>query len=167
MAKGVLALLIQGSTDNWSPERWKDRFLHACSDRRVALLPSDKVDPDEIRYAAVWKPTRGALSAFPNLRVIFNLGAGVDALVADPNLPKIPLVRVVIDDLTKRMTEYVVLQVSKSRVGVDGKNRSMGSIVFRGSPNFGSFCREPTFWSIYCRSRLTHGISSTGSYFRC
>jgi glyoxylate/hydroxypyruvate reductase A len=74
-------------------------------------LPSENVDPDEIRYAAVWKPTRGALSAFPNLRVIFNLGAGVDALVADPNLPKIPLVRVVIDDLSKRMTEYVVLQV--------------------------------------------------------
>jgi glyoxylate/hydroxypyruvate reductase A len=106
-----LALLIHGGTENWSPERWKGRFLDVCADRRVALLPADRIDPDEIRYAAVWKPARGALSAFRNLRVIFNLGAGVDALVADPDLPKVPLVRVVIHDLTMRMTEYVVLQV--------------------------------------------------------
>jgi glyoxylate/hydroxypyruvate reductase A len=43
--------------------------------------------------------------------VIFNLGAGVDALMADPSLPKVPLVRVAVGDLTGRMTEYVVLHV--------------------------------------------------------
>jgi len=41
--------------------------------------------------------------------VIFNLGAGVDALMADTSLPKVPLVRVAVGDLTGRMTEYVVL----------------------------------------------------------
>jgi glyoxylate/hydroxypyruvate reductase A len=45
------------------------------------------------------------------LRVIFNLGAGVDALIADATLPKVPLVRVSVGDLTARMTEYVVLHV--------------------------------------------------------
>ncbi len=40
-------------------------------------------DPAEVHYAAVWKPAPGELAAFPNLRVIFNLGAGVDALMAD------------------------------------------------------------------------------------
>ena len=49
--------------------------------------------------------------AFPNLRVIFNLGAGVDALMADSSLPDVPLVRVAVPDLTERMTEYVVLHV--------------------------------------------------------
>ena len=68
-------------------------------------------DPAEIHYAAVWKPRPGELAAFPNLRVIFNLGAGVDALMADPGLPKVPLVRVAVGDLTGRMTEYVVLHV--------------------------------------------------------
>jgi glyoxylate/hydroxypyruvate reductase A len=111
MSKGALALLIHGGTENWSPQRWRGRFLGVCSDRRVALLPDDAIDPDQVRYAAVWKPSPGALSAFPNLRVIFNLGAGVDALVADRSLPNVPLVRVAIDDLTKRMTEYVVLHV--------------------------------------------------------
>ena len=64
-----------------------------------------------MRYAAVWKPRAGELAAFANLRVIFNLGAGVDALIADASLPKLPIVRVAVDDLTKRMTEYVVLHV--------------------------------------------------------
>jgi len=111
MRKGALALLVRGGTENWSPERWKNRFLEACKDRHVVLLPDDSIDPDEIHYAAVWKPAQGALSVFRNLRVIFNLGAGVDALVADHSLPKLPIVRVAIEDLTCRMTEYVVLHV--------------------------------------------------------
>jgi glyoxylate/hydroxypyruvate reductase A len=111
MNKGALALLVHGGTDNWSPERWKRRFNEVCGDRRVLLLPDVAFDPAEIHYAAVWKPGHGELAAFPNLRVIFNLGAGVDALMADTSLPKVPLVRVAVADLTDRMTEYVVLHV--------------------------------------------------------
>ncbi len=111
MNKGALALLVHGGTENWSPERWQHRFMEVCSDRRVLLLPDMAFDPAEVHYAAVWKPAPGALAAFPNLRVIFNLGAGVDALLADGRLPKVPLVRVAVADLTDRMTEYVVLHV--------------------------------------------------------
>jgi len=111
MNKGTLALLIHGGTENWSPERWKRRFDEVCADRPVWLLPDAKADPAEVHYAAVWKPAPGELAAFSNLRVIFNLGAGVDALMADKSLPKVPLVRVAVGDLTHRMTEYVVLHV--------------------------------------------------------
>src|ERR1700736_419568 len=111
MNKATLALLIHGGTENWSPERWKRRFGEVCGDRPVWLLPEGKGDPAAVHYAAVWKPARGELAAFPNLRVIFNLGAGVDALMADASLPKVPLVRVAVGDLTDRMTEYVVLHV--------------------------------------------------------
>jgi hypothetical protein len=38
-------------------------------------------------------------------------GTGVDAVVADLTLPPVPLVRVAVDDLTARMTEYVVMHV--------------------------------------------------------
>ena len=109
MNKGALALLIHGGAQNWSPERWKSRFDDVCGDRRVLLLPDPALDPAEVHYAAVWKPAPGELAAFPNLRVIFNLGAGVDALMADSSLPEVPLVRVAVGDLTGRMTEYVVL----------------------------------------------------------
>src|SRR5580700_9726435 len=111
MNKGALALLVHGGTENWSPERWKRRFDEVCGDRRVWLLPEGNRDPAEVHYAAVWKPASGELAAFTNLRVIFILGAGVDALMADSSLPKVPLVRVAVGDLTQRMTEYVVLHV--------------------------------------------------------
>src|SRR5215471_9092183 len=101
MTKGALALLITGGTENWSPPRWRERFTAVCPDRPVALVPGDTVDPAAVRYAAVWKPKPGGLAAFPNLAAIFNLGAGVD----------VPIVRVADDDLTGRMTEYVLLHV--------------------------------------------------------
>jgi glyoxylate/hydroxypyruvate reductase len=111
MSKGALALLVHGGTENWSPARWKARFDEVCAGRRVLQLPDALFDPAEVHYAAVWKPRPGELAAFPNLRVIFNLGAGVDALMADQSLPDVPLVRVAVPDLTERMTEYVVLHV--------------------------------------------------------
>jgi glyoxylate/hydroxypyruvate reductase A len=111
MTKGTLALLVRSGSANWSSERWYHRFSEACGDRPVVRLPEARCDPADIQYAAVWKPRHGELASFPNLRVIFNLGAGVDALMADPTLPKVPLVRVAVDDLTSRMTEYIVLHV--------------------------------------------------------
>ena len=111
MDKGALAVLVHGGTENWSSQRWKTRFEDVCRDRRVLLLPDQASDQAEVHYAAVWKPRPGELAAFPNLRVIFNLGAGVDALMADTSLPDVPLVRVAVPDLTERMTEYVVLHV--------------------------------------------------------
>jgi glyoxylate/hydroxypyruvate reductase A len=109
--KGALAILVHGGSENWSPRRWKARFDEVCPDRRILLLPDTSFDPAEVHYAAVWKPQPGELAAFPNLRVIFNLGAGVDALMADRSLPDVPMVRVAVTDLTARMTEYVVLHV--------------------------------------------------------
>lgn len=111
MKKGALALLVHGDTENWSVERWKKRFDEVCGDRQVLQLPRATFDPADVHYAAVWKPGHGELAAFPNLRVIFNLGAGVDALMADRSLPDVPIVRVSFGDLTGRMVEYVVLHV--------------------------------------------------------
>jgi glyoxylate/hydroxypyruvate reductase len=106
-----LALLINSRSQNWLPERWKTRFEAVCGNRPVVLLPDPGLDPAEVHYAAVWKPVPGDLKAYPNLRAIFNLGAGVDALMADDSLPDVPLVRVAVPDLTGRMTEYVLLHV--------------------------------------------------------
>jgi hypothetical protein len=111
MTVGTLAVLINSTQQNWLPERWKARFDTVCGGRRVVLLPDASLDPAEVHYAAVWKPIPGDLGSFPNLRAIFNLGAGVDALMADKSLPNVPLVRVAVPDLTNRMTEYVVLHV--------------------------------------------------------
>ena len=110
-SSGALALLIRGGTDNWSTDRWKTRFATACPGRTIVQVPEDSFDPARVAYAAVWKPRPGDLAGFPNLKVIFNLGAGVDAVLADAQMPDVPLVRVAVDDLTQRMTEYIVMHV--------------------------------------------------------
>jgi glyoxylate/hydroxypyruvate reductase A len=76
----------------------------------VTLEPDGETDPS-IEYAIVWKQRPGLLSKLPNLKVIFSLGAGVDHVFADPDLPDVPIVRVVSPNLTTRMSEYVVWQV--------------------------------------------------------
>lgn len=107
----TLLIVVQGAGENWSAEPWRQRFAARLKSVPVALWPKDTPAPESVRYVAVWKPPPGLLGTFPNLEVIFNLGAGVDALVADATLPDVPLVRVAVSDLTKRMTEYVVLHV--------------------------------------------------------
>jgi len=66
---------------------------------------------NDIRYALVWKPQEGILKTLPNLEVIFSVGAGVDHVIGQANLPDVPLVRFVDPNLTMRMTEYVCLHV--------------------------------------------------------
>ena len=107
----TLLIVVQGVGENWTAQPWRDRFAARLQDMPIALWPSDTPAPEAVRYAAVWKPPPGLLGQFPNLEVIFNLGAGVDALVADTTLPNVPLVRVATGDLTKRMTEYVTMHV--------------------------------------------------------
>ena len=108
-----LLLAIAGGGGNWSGETWRDRFAKRLPGRPMLLWTGDtEANLTAVKYAAVWKPPLGLLARCPNLQVIFNLGAGVDALLADPDLPSgVPLVRVANADLTKRMTEYVVLHV--------------------------------------------------------
>lgn len=68
-------------------------------------------DLADIRYALAWAAEPGALSKLPNLELIISVGAGVDHLLSDPDLPDLPIVRFVDPDLTGRMSQYIVLQV--------------------------------------------------------
>ncbi len=76
----------------------------------MTLEPDGPADPT-IRYAVVWKQRPNLLSTLPNLQAIFSIGAGVDHIFNDPGVPKVPIVRIVADNLTQYMTEYVVWRV--------------------------------------------------------
>jgi len=92
----------------WEPEPWVERFSRLLPERKTVLL-GEPCDRRSVRYVATWGPKPGTLSGLPNLEVIFSLGAGVDHLMGYPDLPDVPIVRVVQDDLSDRMSEYVVL----------------------------------------------------------
>src|SRR6185437_7478541 len=61
----------------------------------------------------IWKPKADAFAGLDNLRAVLSLGAGVDALLRHPALPRgVPIVRFIDADLTQRMSDYVVSQVT-------------------------------------------------------
>jgi glyoxylate/hydroxypyruvate reductase A len=77
------------------------------------IYPINKVpDPDAITYSVLWRPATGAMKPFKNLKAIVSLGAGIDHVLADEELPlHVPIIRTVGTDLTQRMKEYVALHV--------------------------------------------------------
>lgn len=101
-----MLIAIQG----WDPASWIARFNKTAPDRDIRAWP-EAANYAGVRYAVCWRPPHGLLAKLPDLEVMFSLGAGVDAMLDDPDLPDVPLVRIVDPDLTARMTEWVVLQV--------------------------------------------------------
>ena len=102
-----MALLIACSS---RAEQFAAEILALDPELDIRIAP-DLGDIADIDIALVWQPPPGLLRTLPNLKLIVSVGAGVDALVGDPTLPYVPLVRFVDPDLTGRMVEYVVLNV--------------------------------------------------------
>ncbi len=96
---------------DWDVDVWVREMQHLDSSLDLRIWP-EVGRVEDIDYALAWKPPPGELKKFPNLKAIFSLGAGVDHVYNDTDLPEnVPIVRVVDPNLTMRMSEYVVLHV--------------------------------------------------------
>lgn len=104
-----MAILFKSAFD--SAHDWQGELARLLPDQDVRPWPEVGA-PEEIEFAIVWAPEPGELECYPNLRAIFSLGAGVDNILSDPDLPAgVPVVRLVDPELTGQMSEYVVLNV--------------------------------------------------------
>ncbi|WP_018389496.1 glyoxylate/hydroxypyruvate reductase A [Ancylobacter sp. FA202] len=77
-----------------------------------------RVDPEigdaaDIRYALAWLPPKGFFARFPNLQLVTNLGAGVDALVRRDDLVPVKFSRLSDPGMVAMMTSYVVFAVTR------------------------------------------------------
>ena len=91
---------------------WRAALLRRMPDLDLRVWP-DAGDLAAIDAALVWRASPGLLRSLPNLRLILSLGAGVDAMLADPTLPDLPLCRLVDPSLTRMMGEFVLTLVLK------------------------------------------------------
>lgn len=99
--------LLYASADDAAP--WRKAVAHHIPDATLFVYGEDDVDLSTVDYALVWKPEAGLLARLETLKAIFNLGAGVDALLQDATVPRtVPIVRLVDPRLAQGMTEYVV-----------------------------------------------------------
>jgi glyoxylate/hydroxypyruvate reductase A len=104
MSGGAILVAVDGP----QAAQWAELFRARGEGRPVRLWP-EIGDASDVEIACVWRAPHGLLATLPNLRLIVNLAAGVDHLLADPNLPDVPIVRAAHADLSMRVTEYVVL----------------------------------------------------------
>ena len=96
--------ILLASTDFWEDmDVWSNGLKETMPEMDVRVYP-DEGDVNEVEYAVVWKHPRGILNKYPNLKAILSLGAGVDHIISDPELPEgLPIVRLVDKKLTHEM----------------------------------------------------------------
>jgi glyoxylate/hydroxypyruvate reductase len=111
-----MALLFYSQDDD--AEAWRRELLRRLPDLEYRVWP-DIGDPAGVDAALVWQPPPDLLRSLPNLEAVLSLAAGVDALLADPTLPEVPLCRLVDPSLTRTMSEFVLLQALKYHRGLD------------------------------------------------
>jgi len=115
-----LAVLIE---DADRARVWLEALRRAVPDwqvddgRRVAAA-------DQVDFVVLWGRAEG-LSRFTHLRAILSLGAGVDHVLRDPDLPReVPLIRMVDPGLACGMVEYVSCHVLRHHLGAPSLERS-------------------------------------------
>ena len=90
---------------------WKAHMSSLLPEMEIFLV-DEVVDKSTIDFAIVWKPAPGWFKAFPNLKCIVSIGAGIDHVLCDPDLPEeIPVIRTTGRALSLMMREYVTLHV--------------------------------------------------------
>ena len=88
------------------------RQAFAAEDSSVELFSPEEVrDPAAIDFALAWRPPHGLLKRYPNLKVVCSIAAGVDNILADPELPNVPVVRMVDPEQAETMALFVIWHV--------------------------------------------------------
>lgn len=149
---GILVL-----TEPVPSRHYVDAVREAAGDIPV-WTTRDAPAPGDVEAILAWRLQAGVLPAYPNLRVVSGIGAGVDGLVATPDLPEHVVVTRVVDPaqaveiaqyvvagalhFTRDLSTYTALQASKEwrrlpvreasrcRVGVMGLGR-VGQVIAR------------------------------------
>ena len=106
-----LLVTILFCSESELPEPWRLACARAFPAMAFRVWP-DTGPTGAIQYALVWRPPPGSLAKLPNLKAILVLGAGVDSVLTDPELPAgVPVLRLVGAGLPGPMAEYALYAV--------------------------------------------------------
>ena len=107
MEENLIAMLTPAPIGN----RWITAFKHEAPER-VILLNDTISKPEDVELLLVWKHHQGSLKKFTGLKLLYSLGAGVDHLMSDPEVPKkVPICRIVDPLLAFSMSNYILYAV--------------------------------------------------------
>ncbi len=84
-------------------DKWRDALAACLPEARLHV----GVDAPHCDYAVLWKPPAAVFARQPRLKAMFSLGAGVNGLLAMPELPRdLTLVRMEDCGMAEQMIEY-------------------------------------------------------------
>lgn len=88
---------------------WVKTFNKVDPSIDIQIFP-DIRDKESVELVILWQHPKGILKEFPNLKLICSMGAGVDHILSDPEIPiSLPITRIVDPGLTVPMTNYVIM----------------------------------------------------------
>lgn len=91
-------------------EEWRALFRQLAPDMPFYIWP-ETGPAHEVRYLAVWEPPDRLMERFPQLELLFSVGAGVDQLEGAGIPEHVPVVRMTEPGIAQDMAEYVTLAV--------------------------------------------------------
>lgn len=91
-------------------EQWRDGILEEIPDLEIRLWP-DVGNAAEIEYLLIGRFDLADLPDLQNLKFVMPMFAGIDHLVAHPDMPDVPIIRTGPPEGDPAMTEYTVLHV--------------------------------------------------------
>jgi glyoxylate/hydroxypyruvate reductase A len=86
--------------------RWAEVFARDAPHIDFRIWP-DIGDPAQVHALAAWQPPDDILGVFPNLKLLFSTGAGVDQFDFARLPPALPVVRMIEPGIRSGMVEYV------------------------------------------------------------
>jgi glyoxylate/hydroxypyruvate reductase A len=106
-----MRILIAIATDDRA--RWHAAFAKALPEATIETdAPTRALDVD---YLIAWRPPPATFERARIRKAIFNVGAGVDALLATPGLPRdVPIFRLEDAGMAQPMAEYVAAAVLRA-----------------------------------------------------
>jgi glyoxylate/hydroxypyruvate reductase A len=91
-------------------KQWQQAVSGLLPEIPVYIYP-DIPQPDDIHYALLWRHPPGDLQRYANLRAVFSLGAGMEHLLIDPDLPDVPLVSLGDPQMSQDMANHTLYWV--------------------------------------------------------
>jgi glyoxylate/hydroxypyruvate reductase A len=109
------------ATGTMSPECWRDALAREFAAAHIDVdLQVWNRQSTGARYAVVWLPPADLFAAEAGLRAVFNLGAGVDALLARGVVPpELPIIRLVDAGMAPKIAEYACFAIARIARGLD------------------------------------------------
>ncbi|HEX7385812.1 MAG TPA: glyoxylate/hydroxypyruvate reductase A [Castellaniella sp.] len=110
--------IVFASRHDKHPEEWVRALQQALPDHSVRLWMEGAASAGTAQAAVVWAPPQALFEQEPHLRYLFNLGAGVDALLQLPGLPaELSIVRLEDGGMADQMAEYALYHLLREARG--------------------------------------------------